>query len=275
MIYNVIMVQLDLDSGCAPRLKFARDLASLFEANLIGFAAGNIHPILAPPPGVIMDGEFMRLEAKDIESRLDALRSEFEAEAENGGRQSLRTLIGDPTHGLAKAARAADLVIAGPSTDGGEGDIYRSIDVGELILSVGRPVLIPKDDAEPLRAKNILVAWKDTREARRAVVDAMPFLVHARQVLVATLENQQQDLATESATDVVRYLINHGAKARAEVFNQGGAEEGKALVDIAKQLGGDLIVSGAYGHSRLREWFFGGVTRSLLSDGSVNRLMSY
>ncbi len=274
MIYNTILVHLNINDGAAPRLKFARDLAASFEASLIGFAAGNIHPIMAPPPGVIMDGEFMRLEAKEIERRLETLKVEFEADSERVGTESLRTMIGDPTRGLATAARAADLVVTGPGRDGAEGDIHTSIELAELIHSAGRPVLIPNDDLEPLRANKIVVAWKDGREARRAVADAMPFLVRAREVLVVTVEERERDRAMASAVDVVRYLINHGARARAEVLNHGDAGEGETLAGIAKQIGADLIVSGAYGHSRLREWLLGGVTRSLLSEGSLNRLMS-
>ncbi|MEY9626366.1 universal stress protein [Sinorhizobium fredii] len=265
MIYNTVMVHLSIDGGAAQQLKFARDLATRFESSLIGFAAGDVHPVKPPPPGVIMDDEFMRLEAKEIERRFEALRSDLEANGETGSTDSLRTTIGDPVQGLATAARAADLVIAGPGLD----------NLGELIHAAGRPVLIPRGDLEPLRANNVVVAWADAREARRAVADAMPFLVHAREVLVATIEERDRDRAVESATDVVRYLINHGARARSEVFSHGGAADGETLAEIAKQVGADLVVSGAYGHSKLREWLMGGVTRSLLRQGSLNRLMSY
>lgn len=274
MIYNTILVHLDINDAAAAQLNFARDLAARFEANLIGFAAGDIHPIAAPPPGVVVDAEFMRLEAREIERRLEALRSDLDASGEMGGADSLRTTVGDPTRGLATAARAADLVIAGSGGDGGGRDAHTAIDLGALIHAAGRPVLIPRDDLAPLKARSVIVAWKDVREARRAVADAMPFLVHAREVLVATVAEHEPDRAMASATDVVRYLINHGAKARAEIVEHREGEAGEALVGIAKQIGADLIVSGGYGHGRLREWLLGGVTRSLLREGSLHRLMS-
>ncbi|MCA1490493.1 universal stress protein [Ensifer sp. NBAIM29] len=274
MIYNTILVHLGIYNGAAPQLKFARELASRFDANLIGFAAGDIHPITAPPPGVILDDEFLRLETREIERRLVALKAEFEDDSEREGGGSLRTAIGDPTRELAIAARAADLVIAGLGLGSRECDGRDAVDLGELVHSAGRPVLIPRDDLEPLRANSVVVAWKDAREARRAVVDAMPFLVHAREVLVATIADRDQDLATASAGDVVRYLVNHGARARAEVFSPGDRHDGEALADISRQNGADLIVSGAYGHTRFREWLLGGVTRSLLTEGTLNRLMS-
>ena len=120
----------------------------------------------------------------------------------------------------------------------------------------------------------MLVAWKDTREARRAVVDAMPFLVAAREVVVATIEEADQKGARESAADVVRFLMKHGVKARSEVIDVGRAYAPEALVEMARAAKADLIVSGGYGHSRLREWAFGGVTRSLLRETGIHRLMS-
>ncbi|MDK1491227.1 universal stress protein [Sinorhizobium sp. 7-81] len=273
MIYNTILVHLDIGDGAPPQLNFARELAARFEASLVGFAASDVHPISAPPPGVVVDAEFMRLEAREIEHRLEALRSDLDASGEMGGTDSLRTTVGDPTRGLATAARAADLVIAGPGGVGGR-DARTAIDLGALIHAAGRPVLIPRDDLAPLNARSVVVAWKDAREARRAVADAMPFLVHAREVVVATVAEREPDRAMASATDVVRYLINHGAKARAEIVDHGEGEAGEALIDIAKQRGADLIVSGGYGHGRLREWLLGGVTRSLLREVSLHRLMS-
>ncbi|WP_429819767.1 universal stress protein [Ensifer sp. B1-9] len=267
MIYNTILVSLSMHESVARQLKFARDVASRFEATLVGFAAGDIRIITAAPPGVVMDDEFMRLEAIDIERRLEVLRKEFESES--GGADLLRTSVGDPTKELAAAARLADLVIASVSQVGSE-----HVDLGELIHSAGRPILIPRNDLEPLAAHKVMVAWKDTREARRAVVDAMPFLVHAREVLVATVEEHGKQHAVETMHDVVRHLIHHGAKARGEVFSCDAPSDGEALIGIAKQFGTDLIVSGAYGHSRLREWLVGGVTRSLLRENSLNRLMS-
>ncbi|AFL54824.1 nucleotide-binding universal stress UspA family protein [Sinorhizobium fredii] len=274
MIYNTILVHLDIGDGAGSQLSFARNLAARFEANLIGFAAGDIHPIAAPPPGVVVDAEFMRLEAREIERRLEALRSDLDASGEMGGADSLRTTVGDPTKGLAIAARAADLVIAGSGGEEGGRDAHTAIDLGALIHAAGRPVLIPRDDLAPLKASSVVVAWKDAREARRAVADAMPFLAHAREVLVATVAEHEPDRAMASATDVVRYLINHGAKARAEIVDHREGEAGEALVGIARQIGADLIVSGGYGHGRLREWLLGGVTRSLLREGALHRLMS-
>jgi nucleotide-binding universal stress UspA family protein len=276
MTYNAILVQLDIDGPTAQRLSFARDLARRFDAELIGFSACNVRPIMAaPPPGAVLDGEFMRLEAEEIGRRLEALKEEFETEVGSARRTSWRSFVGDPTRALAKAARAADLIVAGRPSTASVADAHRAIDLGELVLSAGRPVLVPADDGQPLNAERVLVAWKDTREARRAIVDALPFLVDAREVLVATIEHRARDEARDSALDVAGFLKSHGATATADVVGHQNRDDGAVLAARAKEIGADLIVSGAYGHSRLREWAFGGVTRSLLREGSVSRLMSY
>jgi nucleotide-binding universal stress UspA family protein len=121
-------------------------------------------------------------------------------------------------------------------------------------------------------ARKALVAWKDGREARRAVADAVPFLSRATEVVVATVDPDGSRQSRDGVADVVAWLDRHGIKARGEILP--GRDEGARLAEFAAGLGADLVVSGAYGHSRLREWVLGGVTRSLLDDVRLNRFMS-
>ena len=118
-------------------------------------------------------------------------------------------------------------------------------------MSSGRPILIANRDYRPITAENILIAWKDSREARRAVVDAMPFLIEARRVLVATIDEDESSnsRARESAADVVRFLIGHGVKAEVQLLNAGIYRPSEALMRAKAEFGADLVVSGAYGHS--------------------------
>jgi nucleotide-binding universal stress UspA family protein len=182
-------------------------------------------------------------------------------------------MLGNPTRLLALNARAADLIITGSDDDGARSRL-RTIDPGELILSAGRPVLFASKDHRPMMAENILVAWKDTRECRRAVVDALPFLVAARHVLVATIAEDDRISARDSVADVVRFLMKHGVKARSEVLDANKMDAADALLTAARQTGADLVVAGGYGHSRVREWAFGGVTRALIEESSTNRLLA-
>jgi nucleotide-binding universal stress UspA family protein len=201
------------------------------------------------------------------------LKAEFEAFTRNSSKASWRGMVGEPTRLLALNARAADLIITA-SDDEGARSRLRTIDPGELILSAGRPILFASKDHRPMTAENIFVAWKDTREARRAVIDALPFLIAARHVLVATIAEDERVSACDSVADVVRFLMKHGVKARSEVLDADKMDAAEALLTTATETGADLVVAGGYGHSRLREWAFGGVTRSLLDDSSINRLLA-
>ncbi|WP_442579247.1 universal stress protein [Mesorhizobium sp. ASY16-5R] len=272
MIYNTIMVQLDIDMRATPRLTFAWNLAQRFEADLIAFCAAEPYLLIPGDVDGTASTDTVERQVADIEERLEALKSEFDNLVKDKNRTSWRGIVGDPTRHLALHARSADLLIAGCGNSGfGR---LRTVDPGELILSAGRPVLFPAEGQRPVKGESILVAWKDTREARRAVVDAMPFLTDARQVVVATIEEDDRDGARDSAADIVRFLMKHGAKARSEVVDVGRGYASEALAEIATEVGADLMVSGGYGHNRLREWIFGGVTRSLLKDESTNRFMS-
>jgi len=274
MIYNTIMVQVDIDGSSIPRLTFAWDLAKRFEADLIVLAAAEARIMVPGDKDGMIATEIMRQRTEEIEQRLTLLQAEFHSVMRNNSRASWRGLIGNPTRLLELHSRAADLVVTGTPEAGVAGDHLRTVEAGTLILSAGRPILFASGGYTPVKAQSVLVAWKDTREARRAVVDAMPFLVAAREVVVATIEEADWKGARESAADTVRFLVKHGVKARSEVIDVGRTNAPEALVEVAREVKADLIVSGGYGHSRLREWAFGGVTRSLLRETGIHRLMS-
>ena len=272
MRYKTILVQLDIDVPAFPRLTFAWDLARRFDANLVGFCAAEPRMLI---PGEL-DGtaavDAAERQVAEIEDRLKTREAEFDSLAGDYGRASWRSEVGDPTRFLALHSRAADLVVIGELNEWTSRN--RTVDPGELILSSGRPILFARRDYRPMTAENVLVAWKDTREARRAIVDAMPFLTGARQVLVATIDEGEGATARDSAADVVSFLTRHGVKARSEVLDVERADMAEALLQASVEIGADLVISGGYGHSRLRERVFGGVTRKLLKETSINRLMS-
>ena len=233
MIYNTIMVQLDVDSPVAPRLEFAWKLAEKFEADLIAFAAVAIPALMVSAEGAGVAAEIIQQQTEETEARLQALKEEFMSASRDRERISWRGEIGDPTKLLALNSRAADLVVTAAPDDSVAGDFHRTIDVGTVILSAGRPVLLAADGLAEIDAEKVLVAWTDTREARRAVVDAMPFLTGAREVVVATIAEGNQKTARDSAADVVRFLMKHNVKANSDVLGVGSENREGALVDLA------------------------------------------
>ena len=105
-------------------------------------------------------------------------------------------------------------------------------------------------------------------------MDALPFLTQAQNVMVTAVDDLDPKGAGESVADVVRFLMKHGVKAQSEIVEVGSLQTADALVTLASETGANLVVAGGYGHSRLREWAFGGVTRSLLSQSGLHRFFS-
>lgn len=274
MSYNTIMVQMDLDAPLAPLLDFGLSLARPFESDLIAFAAAEPFAFVPGDEGGIATAEILQLQTEEINERLAAMKEEFLAKAGEDRHAHWQGLVGNPTSLLALHARCADLIVIGTPKPQPQRNSQRTVDPGSLILSAGRPVFVAGSNLADARIDKVVLAWKDTREARRAAADAMPFLEKAKEVLVVTIEKGDPTRARESAGDVVRFLMRHGVKARADILRGADADVEDVLAKVANDMKADLVVAGGYGHSRLREWVFGGVTRSLLGDGSVHRLFS-
>ena len=137
-------------------------------------------------------------------------------------------------------------------------------EVGDLLMRLGRPVLAVPDGVSGLELNEALVCWKDSREARRAVADALPILKVCRRVdLLELVDSAALDHARARLADLSAWLALHGVEANSSLEIAHGPEA-KQLAAIARDLRADLIVAGAFGHSRLREWAFGGVTRDLV-----------
>ena len=155
------------------------------------------------------------------------------------------------------------------------GDVYHTFDPGAVILASGRPVLVVPRGIGRLQASRVLIAWKDTREARRAVHDALPFLKEAQGVAIAAVAPQDlEQRAREQVADVARYLEHHRIAIEQSIVTSSREADGHVLLRIAEEQKADLIVAGAYGRSRLSEWIFGGVTRDLLRTSKVPCLFS-
>ncbi|PWJ86013.1 nucleotide-binding universal stress UspA family protein [Mesorhizobium loti] len=273
MAFKTIMVQLDVDTIAAPLISMAWDFAQRHEADLIGFCAAEPHFVMPTGADDRAATKAMWSQLEEIEGRLNCLSEEFLSAVNGSNRASWRGEIGNPTWQLALNARAADLIVTGSPMIDLVVDHHRTLDTASLILAAGRPILVASETPAPVKAESILIAWTDTREARRAVVDAMPFLITARDVVIATVDNGGP-APRENVADVELFLTRHGVKARSEVLDSRRSEPAEILLQIGQEIAADLIVLGGYGHSRVRETTFGGVTRSVLQSGSFHRLIS-
>jgi nucleotide-binding universal stress UspA family protein len=156
------------------------------------------------------------------------------------------------------------------------GDLLATALAGDLVLSVGRPVLfVPYAGRFPATGKRVLVAWNASREAARAVSDALPLLARAESFEVVAFEPRPGDHGEVPGADIALYLARHGVKATAARQSAPEIDIGAQILSRAADTGADLIVMGGYGHSRLRELVLGGVTRSMLEAMTVPVLMSH
>jgi nucleotide-binding universal stress UspA family protein len=261
MSIKTVMVHAGADAHCDARLRMAADLAGRFGARLVGVGAQAYWPFIDPSRA---QGQVRQLVAQ-AEAELEQTRRRFLALGLPGD-IAWRSAVDYPHHALADLARMADLIVAGRSAVDSDSLLFPSIQ--DLLIQAGIPVLVAPDRYSALSAKTILVAWKNGREARRAVADALPLLLAAERVVVTALaENDDLPRVEREAADVCERLRLHGAV----VESQTGPADGNAadrLMAAADACGADLIVAGAYAHSRLQEWVLGGVTRDLLADRS-------
>jgi nucleotide-binding universal stress UspA family protein len=152
----------------------------------------------------------------------------------------------------------------------------RLVDPGEAILKMGRPTLVVPEGVSSLRAEHIVIGWKDTREARRAVRDALPFLQQATRVtIVEACGSGDEKTALERLDSVAHYLSLHRIKGGPRVMLEQKGSGAAQLIRIAQEERADMLVNGAYGHSRLGECIFGGMTRELLATSPICCLMSH
>lgn len=271
--YATLLVHAEPGEGSKHRVEAAAALARDLGARLIGLGAEGFTPIPTPDPFTgYAAGEWTALVLEQIEKDLRAAETAFHRDAA-GADVSWRSVQEFPARALARAACAADLVLVSPR---GRMDAAHAADPADVVMSAGRPVLVVPDDARRLKAETVVVAWKNTRECRRAVADALPFLRRAKEVVVlAVCKTDEAEAAEAETADVVANLASHGVKARALVTTVQPESVVEELKRVAHLNEADLIVAGAYGHSRVREWAFGGVTDELLHRPGCFVLMSH
>jgi len=187
-----------------------------------------------------------------------------------------RTTLDLPCDALAREASCADLVIIGRQQATGRRNKHRTLDPGEVLLKLGRPALIVAPGVASLRAEHVVVAWKNTREARRAVLDAIPFLRTAKRVsVVEVCSGDEERNALARIDEVIRYLARQRITADPRSILHRDRSDADQLLQFALNDDADLLVAGAYGHSRLGEWIYGGMTRDILASSPLCCLMSH
>ncbi len=269
------MVVADATEACAPRIQFAAQLARDFDATLLGVAAETIS---ANYFGAISEAGYIAGELIDAQQSLleeDLRTAEQHFRSATSGQEAEWVSVNGPTLStITDETCRADLVVAGRRS-GNSFDFNRGSSAADLLLLSGRPVLIAPPELERLEAQTSMVAWKDTPQARRAVADALPLLQRSEKVIVGWAAEGTAGNSHSSLERIVEYLGRHRVIATLENISDEGEDVGMSLLRAAQGLGAGLVVAGAYGHSRAREWVFGGVTEDLIRHSSVATLMSH
>jgi nucleotide-binding universal stress UspA family protein len=276
MTYTSLIVHLQLGQSNTGLLRIAGDLAERFQARLIGIAA--CQPLRLLYNDGYMPAGLIEADRQNMAQQMAATEAEFRTviQPRAGDLAWRSTVTLDPLSDyLAAEARNADLVITGVDHRASSFDLSRSVNIGDLVMQVGRPVLVVPAALGTLKLERIVVGWKDTRESRRAAIDALPFLKRAAHVAVVEIADEDNLPAARShLRDVVAWLRRHGVEAE-PIATPSLGDDAAQLIAIAGDQGADVIVAGAYGHTRLREWALGGVTRDLLRSPDRCSLLSH
>jgi nucleotide-binding universal stress UspA family protein len=272
---STLLACMRTDRSNAEVLAVAADLAQRFSATVIGVAARQLSlhsSIMAVGPGEPRGREFEK-----FRERAAQVEAEFRSGLSTADNLHWRSQMtaGPASQLAANEARAADLIVA--AVEPGERVFSPSpeIEVSDLLMRAGRPILLAPPGATGLKLTRTLVCWKDSREARRAAADALPMLKASKEVDVVELAHEPEiELARGRVADVGDWLHRHGVEATCVATLLKGTESAH-LAAIAEDIKADLIVAGAFGHSRLREWAFGGVTRDLLVRAERCTLVSH
>lgn len=275
MSYKTLLAVIQNEREADHLIDDAAALAKRFGAHLIGFHPEFVQMSFAMASG-FPDAEFLRDATERSIETSKALAARFAEKMPATGLSSAwgttESLPGDMSAGALALARSVDLVVAGqpdPSSDAPEIDM--------LLHDAGRPVLVvPRNKKIDPELKRIVVGWNGSKEAARAVFDALPLLKEAEFVEILVIDPQERRPNLQQPGETIAMALGrHGVKAQLTRAAKGPASIEEAIVSHAAAVNADLLVLGAYGHSWLREFLFGGVTRGVLDHAPIATFMSH
>ena len=273
-----IIVNLTPSEARDPALDYAVSVAGTFQAHLAGIAF-IYDPII---PATVMGGgipaDIIEMQQEESERFAATAAQRFEAAAKQAG-------ISYETHRLsasgagaadqfAHLARRFDLAIVGQPQP--ESPVLQDLVLEGAMFESGRPVIaVPYIQKGGLALDRVMVCWDGGRAAARAIGDAMPLLTRAKQVEVVIVAGEAGKRDELPGVDLGQHLARHGVKVTVNRIPVGDIDPANALISYASDSSADFVVMGGYGHSRLREFVLGGVTRTMLQSMTVPVLMSH
>jgi nucleotide-binding universal stress UspA family protein len=260
-----------------PAGQYAVSMGEMFEAHVLGVAFA-YEPVV---PGSVMGAippEFIETQRAETEKYARAAADRFEQAAKRAGISAetrvLNASISGAADRFAGIARRFDIAVVGqPERDKSMPE--EMVDEGVLFGS-GRPViLVPFIQRTGIKLDRVMVCWDGSRAATRSVADSLPFLRRAKAVEIVMVANSQAKTGELPGVDLGQHLARHGLKVEVKRITSPDIDVPSTILSYASDCGADMIVMGGYGHSRLREFVLGGVTRSMLESMTVPVLMSH
>jgi len=288
MTYKTVLLHIDDSAGRAARIDAAASIAQACGGHLTGVALTGVSRLLYQNQPDLDADPNLSLHLNFLRERATRALDGFEQQVRAAGVASFeqRVLDDEAAGGISLLARYADLVVISQYNAKDKSPSVMRDFPAYVLLHSGRPVLIVPYApplpllAPPAAARNVLISWNASKEASRAVSAALPLLQRAGQVHVAIFDAQVHaaEHGEQPGAELTHYLARHGVEARLHLLDGGGLRHGdigEALLSQAADLSADLLVMGAYGHSRLRETILGGVTRTILQSMTIPVLMAH
>jgi nucleotide-binding universal stress UspA family protein len=272
-----LVVNLTVAGGADTAGPFAISVAEAFGAHVAGIAF-SYEPVIPPAVMGSVPASFIEDQATANEQAAQDAIARFEEAARRAGVSSEHRI---PAASLAGAsdlfgaiARRFDLSVVAQA----EPDKYQAEEliVEGVLFESGRPVLVvPYIQKAGLKLDRVMVCWDASRNAARAVADAMPFLKRAKAVDVVTVASERAKSDDIPGADIGQHLARHGLKVEVKRIVATDSDVASTILSHAADISADLMVMGGYGHSRLREFILGGATRGILSAMTLPTLMSH
>ena len=272
-----IVVSLQPGEDGGPAGDYAISLASAFEAHIAGIAF--VYAAVIPVSAVgYIPREVIDVQQRENEAAAKAAIGRFNAAVARAGVSAEPLLLdgdmADAGRRFSRIARYFDIAVVGQPKPGASH--VEAMIAESTLFEAGRPVImVPYVQRAPVKLDKVMVCWDGGGSAARAVGDAMPLLKRARKVEIVIIAHERGKPTEIEGVDLGHHLARHGLNVAVERIPGGDINVGEALLSRAADYGADLMVMGGYGHSRLREFVLGGVTRSILHSMTVPVLMSH
>jgi nucleotide-binding universal stress UspA family protein len=272
-----IVVNLSVGEKPGPACAYAVSLAAAFDAHLAGIAF--LYDPIVPISGAgYIPADVIDAQERENEQATRSALNQFNTACARAGVSAepltLTASYGGVGEQFGRIARRFDVAIVGQAEP--ETSAVEEIIAESALFESGRPVIVvPYIQKAPFKLDNVMVCWDGSRSAARAIADAMPFLAKSRRVEVVIVTNERGKQDEIEGADIGAHLARHGLNVEIKRTALGDIDVADVLLSHAADSGSDLIVMGGYGHSRLREFVLGGVTRRILRSMTAPVLMAH